>query len=426
MALADTFQQVVDSLPGDWTDLELDLRIDDESRYIDAALYLVTCNAQPYSRHDWHWRLLVAHSFGHAAAVPAVHGALKLLDDAGHHRRAGRARGAQRPRRGRADVGAPGVGAPGVPPPALAVMARVAALIPDLLFGSKVQAALEAAGHEVDLITGAVRGLGRGRRDRPARRRSHLARRRRRRAVRDARHRRRATRRAYPRLLRPRRARGARARAGRPGSTSSSRARGWRARARSWSRGCSPTSVVERPRARETYAQRPLSGARSSMSTQRNTINLLDVEPELGDGLNPQERAAAARVLAVPSHVLEPGPWEPARGARRRLPGGRHPARRRHGHPRPALRRAHHHRAAGRRRHPAPVGRRRRLRRRCPSRPAGTCTRRRGWRSSTRASPSPPAAGRRSRRRCTHATCAACAASPSSARSPSCRASTTA
>jgi CheY-like chemotaxis protein len=35
-------------------------------------------------------------------------------------------------------------------------MARVAALIPDLLFGSKVQAALEAAGHEVDLITGAV------------------------------------------------------------------------------------------------------------------------------------------------------------------------------------------------------------------------------------------------------------------------------
>ena len=35
-------------------------------------------------------------------------------------------------------------------------MARVAALIPDLLFGSKVQAALEAAGHEVDLITGDV------------------------------------------------------------------------------------------------------------------------------------------------------------------------------------------------------------------------------------------------------------------------------
>jgi CheY-like chemotaxis protein len=33
-------------------------------------------------------------------------------------------------------------------------MARVAALIPDLLFGSKVQSAVQDAGHEVDLITG--------------------------------------------------------------------------------------------------------------------------------------------------------------------------------------------------------------------------------------------------------------------------------
>ena len=83
MGLADTFQHVVDSLPDDWTDLELDLRIDDESRYIDAAVYLVTCNAQPYSKHDWHWRLLVAHNFGHAAAAQTVHGALRLLDEAG-------------------------------------------------------------------------------------------------------------------------------------------------------------------------------------------------------------------------------------------------------------------------------------------------------------------------------------------------------
>ena|ERR1700754_1482035 len=82
MPLADTFQQIVDSLPDDWTDLELDLRIEDETRYVQAATYLVTCNAQPYSRHEWHWRLLVAHRFGHAAAVPAVHGALRLLDDA--------------------------------------------------------------------------------------------------------------------------------------------------------------------------------------------------------------------------------------------------------------------------------------------------------------------------------------------------------
>jgi hypothetical protein len=83
MALADTFQQIVDSLPDDWTDMELDLRIADEQRYIDAATYLVTCNAQPYSQHGWHWRLLVAHRFGHAAAAPTVHGTLKLLDDAG-------------------------------------------------------------------------------------------------------------------------------------------------------------------------------------------------------------------------------------------------------------------------------------------------------------------------------------------------------
>jgi hypothetical protein len=83
MGLADSFQQIVDSLPDDWTDLELDLRIHDESRYIEAAVYVVTCNAQPYSKHDWHWRLLVAHRFGHAAAAPTVHGTLKLLDDAG-------------------------------------------------------------------------------------------------------------------------------------------------------------------------------------------------------------------------------------------------------------------------------------------------------------------------------------------------------
>ena len=83
MALADTFQQMLDSLPDDWTDMELDLRIVDEQRYIEAATYLVQVNAQPYSKHDWHWRILVAHRFGHAAAAPAVHGTLNLLDEAG-------------------------------------------------------------------------------------------------------------------------------------------------------------------------------------------------------------------------------------------------------------------------------------------------------------------------------------------------------
>jgi hypothetical protein len=83
MGLADTFQAIVDSLPDDWTDLELDMRIADESRYVEAAVYLVTCGARPYSHNDWHWRLLVAHRFGHGASAPTTHGALSLLDDAG-------------------------------------------------------------------------------------------------------------------------------------------------------------------------------------------------------------------------------------------------------------------------------------------------------------------------------------------------------
>ncbi len=82
-ALGDTFEEIVESLPDDWTDLELDLRIFEERRYVDAAVLLVTCNAQPYSKNDWHWRLIAAHRFGHAAAAPVVHTALKLLDDAG-------------------------------------------------------------------------------------------------------------------------------------------------------------------------------------------------------------------------------------------------------------------------------------------------------------------------------------------------------
>ena len=83
MGLASTFDEIVGSLPDDWTDLELDLRIHDEDRYVDAATYLVICNAQPYSKHDWHFRLLVAHRFGHAAAPSAVRTALRLLDEAG-------------------------------------------------------------------------------------------------------------------------------------------------------------------------------------------------------------------------------------------------------------------------------------------------------------------------------------------------------
>jgi hypothetical protein len=83
MALADSFQEVLDSLSDGWTDLELDLRLVDEERYIDAAVLLTQVNAQPYSKADWHFRLLVAHRFGHAAAAETVKGTLALLDREG-------------------------------------------------------------------------------------------------------------------------------------------------------------------------------------------------------------------------------------------------------------------------------------------------------------------------------------------------------
>src|SRR6185437_7266444 len=67
MGLADTFQQTVDALPEDWTDLELDLRIADESRYVDAATF---------------------------------HGTLKLLDEAG----IGGELAVRETRRGRAEI----------------------------------------------------------------------------------------------------------------------------------------------------------------------------------------------------------------------------------------------------------------------------------------------------------------------------------
>ena len=60
--LADQFQEILDSLPDDWTDLTLDMR---------------------YSKADWHWRLIVANKFGHAAAAPTVKGTLALLDQEG-------------------------------------------------------------------------------------------------------------------------------------------------------------------------------------------------------------------------------------------------------------------------------------------------------------------------------------------------------
>ena len=80
MALAEDFEGIVASLPEDWTDLVVDLRILDEDRYVEAAVFMTQVNAQPYSEAEWHWRINVARSFGHAAAAESVRGTLALLD----------------------------------------------------------------------------------------------------------------------------------------------------------------------------------------------------------------------------------------------------------------------------------------------------------------------------------------------------------
>ena len=82
-SLADSFTRIVEALPDDWTDLELDLRIGDEGRYVDGAVLLSQVNAQPYSKADWHFRINVAHRFGHAAAPETVAGVLAKFDREG-------------------------------------------------------------------------------------------------------------------------------------------------------------------------------------------------------------------------------------------------------------------------------------------------------------------------------------------------------
>jgi hypothetical protein len=83
MPLADTFRRIVDSLPPDWTHLTVDMRLADETRYIEAATLLTQINAQPYSKHNWHFKLNAAHDFGHAAAAETVEGTLAVLDAEG-------------------------------------------------------------------------------------------------------------------------------------------------------------------------------------------------------------------------------------------------------------------------------------------------------------------------------------------------------
>lgn len=85
MSLATDFQQILATLPPDWTDLEVDVRIEEESQYVDTAVALSQVNAQVYQRprEGWQWRLIVARSFGHAAAPETVKGVLEKLDSEG-------------------------------------------------------------------------------------------------------------------------------------------------------------------------------------------------------------------------------------------------------------------------------------------------------------------------------------------------------
>jgi len=81
--LAEEFQQIVDTLPPDWTHLQFDLRIDQEDRYVELAPIVSQVNAWPLSKADYHWRYNVAHQFGHAAAAESVHGNLSKLANEG-------------------------------------------------------------------------------------------------------------------------------------------------------------------------------------------------------------------------------------------------------------------------------------------------------------------------------------------------------
>jgi hypothetical protein len=86
MDLETQFSQILATLPPDWTDLEIDMRIEDEAQYVDTAVWLSQVNAQVYQhpRGQWpQWRLLIAKSFGHAAAPESVMGVMERLDGEG-------------------------------------------------------------------------------------------------------------------------------------------------------------------------------------------------------------------------------------------------------------------------------------------------------------------------------------------------------
>ena len=150
MPLADDFQPMVDALPPDWTHLEADLRIDDEDRYIEAATLLSQVNAMP-SRSTTGTSAYASRTSS-AMRPPPRRSAARWRCSTTRASPAcwSSARRARAAWRSSQMWGRPGVGAPGVRAPrAVAAVARVALLCPDLLFGSKLRGGLQAAGHEV-------------------------------------------------------------------------------------------------------------------------------------------------------------------------------------------------------------------------------------------------------------------------------------
>ena len=116
MPLAEDFTEIVESLPDDWTDLELDLRIADEGRYVDAAVMLCAGQRPALLARG----LALAHQ-----RRPPFRARRRGRDGArhprqarprGHRRRAADPRRAPGPGRGRADVGPARERAPRVPP----------------------------------------------------------------------------------------------------------------------------------------------------------------------------------------------------------------------------------------------------------------------------------------------------------------------
>lgn len=83
MAFSQAFAEIVEALPSDWTDMQIDLRLADEERYIDASILMTQINAQPYSEADFHWRINAANKFGKGAAPETVTWVLEMLDRQG-------------------------------------------------------------------------------------------------------------------------------------------------------------------------------------------------------------------------------------------------------------------------------------------------------------------------------------------------------